>query len=119
MLVTSSDKIVGVELLDPKICTFKTLMCDAWLIVKLRWCGALIPSLCKPVFVQLVTLLLREGLWESLLHMKEVLLTGLDEVAMCVSRLRVFFICGCQAGGLEALLLGFLMIVVHKISFLL
>lgn len=118
MLVTSSDKIVDVELLDPNICTFKMLMCDAWLIVKLRWCGALIPSLCKPVFLQLVAILLRD-LWESLLHVKEVLLAGLDEVAMHVSRLRVFFICGSQAGDLEALFLGFLMIVVHRISFLL
>lgn len=89
MLVTSSDKVVDVKLLVQKIHTFKVLMCDAWLIVKLRWSGALISSLCKPVFVQLVILLLREELWASLLCLKELLLVGLGEVPVHVSRLHV------------------------------
>lgn len=69
--------------------------------------------------MQLVIMLLREDLWESLLHRREILLAGLDEVALHVSSLHVCFICGSQAGSLEALFLGFLTIVIHKISFLL
>lgn len=68
--------------------------------------------------MQLVIILLREDLWESLLHRREILLAGLDEVAFLVSSLHVYFICGSQAGSLEALFLGFLMIVIHKTSFL-
>lgn len=43
--------------------------CDTQLIIKLCWRGALIASWCKPISVQLV-IMLREDLWESLLHLK-------------------------------------------------
>lgn len=55
-------------------------MCDAWLIVKLRRCGALISSSSKPILVQLIILLLRVDPRESLVCLKEVLLAGVNGV---------------------------------------
>lgn len=78
------------------MCAFEALMCDAWLIVKLRWCGALISSLSKPVLLQLIVILLREDPRESLVCLKEVLLAGVDEVQVCGSSSYVH--CLCQRG---------------------
>lgn len=75
---------------------FEALMCDAWLIVKLRWCGALISSLSKPILMQLIILLLREDLRKSLVCLKEVLLAGVDEVQVCDPSCQVH--CLCQPG---------------------
>lgn len=47
--------------------------------------------------------MLREDLWESLLHLKEILLAELDDVAKHGSSFHVCFFCVSQAGGREAL----------------